>query len=272
MAALAILGVLGRGGGSGGGGDRDRTHSGFLVHLAGQAPATRHTYGGTLRSFLRWAYQERLISTDLSGAAVTCSRSSPGTIRDVLRGDEIERILAAVDRGSPTGRRDYAVLLLAARYGLRPSDIRQLSLDDLRWREGIITIRQVKTGRPLVLPLLPEVASALIAYLRQGRPETEARHVFVRHRAPFDPFVASNNLSAIMRTALRRVGLDQRPGRRGLSSFRHSLATRLLAAHCPIKTIGDLLGHVCTETTREYAIVDLPALRRVALSEAEVCP
>jgi integrase len=243
----------------------------FLVHLDGQAPATRLTYGGTLRSFLRWAYQERLMSTDLSAAAMSARGYRQARLRDVLDDEEIEQILTAVDQGCATGRRDYAVLLLAARYGLRPSDIRQLSLDDLRWREGIITIRQAKTGRPLVLPLLPDVASALIAYLEQGRPETKARHVFVRHRAPFDPFVASNNLSAIMRTALRRVGLDQRPGRRGLYLFRHSLATRLLAAHCPIKTIGDLLGHVCTDTTREYATVDLPALRRVALSEAEVC-
>ena len=212
------------------------------------------------------------MTADMSAAAVSARGFRQAHVRDVLSDEEIEQILAAVDRCSATGRRDYAVLMLAVRYGLRPSDIRQLSLDDLNWREGVITMQQVKTGRPLVLPLLPDVAAALIAYLKQGRPATEERCVFIRHRAPFEPFAPSNNLSAIMRTALRQAGLDQRPGRRGLYLFRHSLATRLLAAHCPIKTIGDLLGPVCTDSTREYATVDLPALRRVALSEVEVCP
>jgi integrase len=93
--------------------------------------------------------------------------------------------------------------------------------------------------------------------------------VFIRHRAPFEPFVAANNLNAIMRTALRQAGLAERPGRRGLYVFRHTLATRLLAADCSIKTIGDVLGHVSSDTM-EYANVDLHALRRVALSAAEV--
>ena len=191
-------------------------------------------------------------------------------LRDVLSEEELTRVVTAVDRSSAIGRRDYAVLLLAARYGMRPSDIRQLHLDNVQWRAGVIAIRQAKTGGPLVLPLLPDVREALIAYLRNGRPVTQAREVFIRHRAPFEPFVAANSLSAIMRTALGRVGLDQRPGRRGLYLFRHTLATRLLTAECPIKTIGDVLGHVSTDTTMEYANVDLQALRKVVLSEAEV--
>jgi integrase len=160
--------------------------------------------------------------------------------------------------------------MLAARYGLRPSDIRQLRLDDVHWRQGLLTLRQCKTGRPLTLPLLPDVAAALVAYLRDGRPATAHRELFIRHRAPFEPFVAANNLNAIMRTALRQAGLAERPGRRGLYLFRHTLATRLLAAECPIKTIADVLGHVSSDTTMEYANVDLHALRRVALAEAEV--
>ena len=121
------------------------------------------------------------------------------------------------------------------------------------------------------------IVNEAMAYAGLGRyPEAlaslaEARQIFVRHRAPFEPFAASNNLASIMRTALRRAGLDQRPGRRGLYLLRHSLATRLLAADCAIKIIGDVLGHVSTDTTREYATVDLPALRRAALSETEVC-
>jgi integrase len=208
---------------------------------------------------------------DLSAATLSARHHRHTGLRDVLSEDELTRLLTAVDRSSAIGRRDYAVLILAARYGMRPSDIRQLRLDDLQWRDGVIAIRQAKTGRPLVLPLLPDVRGALIAYLRDGRPATEARQLFVRHRAPFEPFVPANNLAAIMRTALRRAGLAERPGRRGLYLFRHTLATRMLAAECPIKTIGDVLGHVSTDTTMEYANVDLHGLRRVALSEAEVC-
>jgi len=235
-----------------------------------QKPATRLTYGVTLRSFLRWAHVEGLLSTDLGPAALSARHHRHTGLRDVLSDDEVTRLLTTPDRSSVTGRRDYAVLVLAARYGLRPSDIRHLRLDDVQWRERVITLRQAKTGRPLVLPLLPDVLAALTAYLRDGRPATAARELFVRLRAPFEPFGAANNLAAIMRTALRRAGLAPRPGRRGLSLFRHTLATHMLAAGCPIKTIGDVLGHAWTDTTMEYANVDLAGLRRVALSEAEV--
>jgi integrase len=242
---------------------------GFCAQLP-QGPATRLTYGVTLRSFLRWAHLEGLLPADLSGATIRARRHRHRGLRDVLSEEELHRLLTAVDRSSPVGRRDYAVLMLAARYGLRPSDIRRLRLDDVQWRHGLITLRQCKTGRPLTLPLLPDVAAALVAYLRAGRPVTTYRELFIRHRAPFAPFVATNNLNAIMRTALRRAGLAERAGRRGLYLFRHTLATRLLAAECSIKTIADVLGHVSSDTTMEYANIDLHALRRVALSEAEV--
>ena len=233
--------------------------------------AHRLSYGVTLRSFLRWAYVEGRLAMDLSAATLSARHHRHTGLRDVLGDDEITRLLTAVDHSSAIGRRDYAVLILAARYGMRPSDIRQLRLDDLHWRDGVLAIRQAKTGRPLVLPLLPDVRAALIAYLRDGRPATAARQLFVRHRAPFEPFVPANNLAAIMRTALRRAGLAARPGRRGLYLFRHTLATRMLAAECRIKTIGDVLGHVSTDTTMEYANVDLHGLRKVALAAAEVC-
>ena len=121
-----------------------------------------------------------------------------------------------------------------------------------------------------MLPLLADVAQAVSAYLRSGRPTTSRREVFVRHVAPFEPFVPANNLSTIMRGALQHAGLDGRPGRRGLYLFRHTLATRLLEAGHPFKTISDVLGHVCVDSTFGYAKVDLVHLRAAVLSEAEV--
>jgi integrase len=146
---------------------------------------------------------------DLSASVRSARRYRQANLRDFLPDNEVERILAAVDRDSKTGRGDYAVLLLAARYGLRPSDIRQLHLEDLNWRAGVLSLRQAKTGRPLILPLLPDVASAMVAYLQHGRPASADRHIFIRHRAPFEPFVPTNNLSEIVRPALQRAG-DQR--------------------------------------------------------------
>jgi integrase len=242
----------------------------FFPLLDGHKPATRLIYGVSLRGFLRWAYGEGRLPIDLSAAAITARHYRQAGIRDVLTDEEITGVLATPNRSRAIGRRDFAVLLLSARYGLRPSDIRQLRLDDVHWREGVIAIRQAKTGSPLVLPLLPEVLLALATYVRDGRPTTNARQIFVRHRAPFEPFVAANNLARIMETALHRAGFDHRPGRRGLYLFRHTLATRLLAAGCPMKTIGDVLGHVSTDTTMEYTNIDLATLRGVALSEAEV--
>jgi site-specific recombinase XerD len=242
----------------------------FLIELRAQAAVTRMTYVTTLRNFLGWAFAAGLVAVDLRTAVTAPRRFKQRGIRDVLSESDVARILTATDRSSVTGRRDYAVLILAARYGLRPCDIRQLKLDDLDWREGILSIHQVKTGRLLTLPLLPEVTEAIVAYLHDGRPVAATRHVFVRHRAPFEPFVAANNLAAIMRGALQRAGLDQRRGRRGLYLFRHTLANRMLAAGCPIKSIGDVLGHASTEATMEYASIDLAALRRVTLSEQEV--
>jgi integrase len=242
----------------------------FLSDLRGQAVATRLTYTTTFRSFFGWAFAMGRVAVDLRPAVTAPRRFKQRGIRDVLPEGDVVSILSSVDRSSAVGRRDHAVLILAARYGLRPCDIRQLRLEDLLWRDGVLSIRQVKTGRLLTLPLLQDVTDALIAYLREGRPATASRHVFVRHRAPFEPFAAANNLTAIMRRALQRAGLDQRPGRRGLYLFRHTLANRLLTAGCSMKSIGDVLGHASTEATMEYASIDLAALRRVSVSELEV--
>lgn len=243
----------------------------FCRKLTSVQPSTRLTYGTSLRSFLRWAHLQGLVHRDLSAATVTARHVRQRGLPDVMSQDDLARLLASVDLTSAVGRRDHAVLLLAGRYGLRPSDIRQLRLEHLDWRHSRIALRQSKTGQILSLPLLPDVAAALSSYLRDGRPKTDSRHVFVRHRAPFEPFVPANNLSRIMQAALRRAGLAHRRGRQGLSLLRHSLATQLLGAGQPLKAIGDVLGHVHLDSTLIYAKVDLVTLRTVAISHTDVC-
>jgi integrase len=240
----------------------------FYENAGNNAP--RRSYGSTLRVFFRWAAGQGWLSSSLRDAVPRPRQYRYVNLPDVLGQTEVDRVLAAVDRSTPLGRRDYAVLVLAARYGLRPCDIRQLTLDEIDWREARIDLRQVKTGRPLVVPLLPDVAGALSAYLLDGRPVSTSRTVFLRHCAPFEPFAAENNLSTIMRDALRRVGLADRPGRRGLYLFRHTLATQMLAAGQPLKAIADVLGHASTQTTYGYTRVEVDGLRSVAISAEEV--
>jgi site-specific recombinase XerD len=230
----------------------------------------RRSYGSTLRVFFRWATVQGWLSGSLKDAVPRPRQHRYVNLPDVLGQPEQDRILGAVDRSTPLGRRDYAILLLAARYGLRPCDIRQLTLDDIHWRDARIDLQQVKTGRQLVLPLLPEIADALSEYLRDGRPASQSRIIFLRHCAPFEHFAAENNLASIMRDALRRAGLAERIGRRGLYLFRHTLATRLLAAGHPLKAIADILGHQSTLTTYGYIRVEVGGLRTVAIAEEEV--
>ena len=149
----------------------------FLIRLRTQAVATRLTYVTTLRSFFRWAAMTGLLPRDLSAAVPSPRQFKQRGLRDALTECEVTRLLHGVDRSSTIGRRDYAVLLLAARYGLRPCDLRQLRLEAVDWRERVLSITQAKTGRVLTLPLLPDVADALIAYLRNGRPATPSRYV-----------------------------------------------------------------------------------------------
>lgn len=183
---------------------------------------------------------------------------------------DVDRLLDAIDRSDATGKRDYAMLLLGARYGLRPSDIRGLRLDDVHWRAGHIAIVQAKTGTRLELPLLPDVEAALIDYIREGRPEHNGREIFLRHTPPYEPLGTSNNLWQVMERGLRGAGLDLVGPGRGMRTLRHTAATQMMRHGVQWETIAGILGHVSSETTRRYAHVDLDSLRTVALETGEV--
>lgn len=250
----------------------DLTHRIILdsfTNLDGWRQATLIKYASVIRGFLRWGYAENLFPQDLSGAVITVRRYYDAKIPDVLSEEEIDRILFSVNRDTPLGKRNYAILLMAACYGLRPSDIRHLSLENIRWREGVIELTQSKTTNPLILPLLEDVTNALIEYLKV-RPPTDNRKIFIRHLAPYEPFSENNNLADIMQSALDQAGMQGRKGLRGLYLFRHSLATRLLREGNSINSIADVLGHSDVSSTFIYTKVDLDRLRTVAISIKEV--
>jgi len=242
----------------------------FCMNTGNRKPITWLSYMGMVRRFLKYAFLLKGMEQDLSFAVGRAKYFRHSGLHDVLTESELNQILGCVDRSNAIGRRDYAILLLAARYGMRPSDIRKIRLDDIHWRQNEIVFCQSKTGKQLILPLLPEVSKALIDYLRDGRPSTQVRNIFVRHKAPFESFVPDNNLAKIMSNALHGAGLGQRHGSKGLYLFRHTLATRMLGANVPIKTIGDVLGHASTDSTFGYTKIDLTHLRSAALSITEV--
>jgi integrase/recombinase XerD len=166
------------------------------------------------------------------------------------------------------GRRDYAILLLLAVYGLRAREVVDLGLNDIDWRAGIIRVQRSKTSRPLVLPLTSAVGRALVAYLRRGRPCTEAREIFVCHRGAPRPFRKSSTVYRIVRRAFDRARI--RSVRRGPHVLRHALATHLVQRGFALKVASDLLGHQHPDSTMPYTKLAIDDLRGVALEVPEV--
>ncbi len=223
-----------------------------------------------VRQFLKFLTMRGTLRQDLSQALPTVRIAADATIRPVWEPEAVVRLLEAIDRSSPRGKRDYAILLLAARLGLRPGDIAALRLDDLDWEAATVNITQSKTGAPLRLPLSEEVGEALIDYLRFGRAKTEHRQVFLKLASPVEPFHSGKNLYQLMARWRYAAKIDNRKGQPpGLYSLRHNLATQLLREEVPIHVISEILGHAASATTMIYAKADTEALRGAALDTEE---
>lgn len=243
----------------------------FLSFRGHLKPNTVSRLVSDVRSFLRFLTMRGILQKDLSAELPTIRVPRDAGIPSVWDRELIIKLLGAIDRSSAKGKRDYAIVLLACRLGLRAGDIRTLKLDHLHWEDSRIEITQSKTTTPLSLPLTEEVGEALIDYLRSGRPKTADREVFLKLNPPFDPFGRNNNLYDVVTYWRRLAGITFRtPQRRGIHSLRHSLATRLLEQGTPFPTIADILGHTSLESTRIYAKADAEALRSVALNPEEV--
>jgi site-specific recombinase XerD len=173
----------------------------------------------------------------------------------------VEKLLINCDRNTGIGRRDYAVLCLLARLGLRAGEVANMTLDDIDWEAGVVTIHG-KGGRIDQLPIPHDVGEALVAYLLQGRPTCQTRRIFVRAQAPLQGFTDSSAIGDIVCRALARARLN--PVLKGAHLLRHSLATNLLLQGASLAEIGEILGHLRASTTEIYAKVDVVALRALA--------
>jgi site-specific recombinase XerD len=224
-----------------------------------------------VRSFLQFLLLRGILQRDLSHVLPKIRVPRDATIPSVWDPELVAKLLKVVDRSSPKGKRDYAILLLAYRLGLRSADIRALRLDDLKWEAATLEITQSKTLAPLCLPLTEEVGEALIDYLKSGRPHTNHREVFLKLKPPFVPFSDNNHLYHIVTYWRQLAGVHFRtPQRHGLHSLRHTLATRLLREQTPVHVISEILGHATTASTLIYAKTDVEALRSAALDPEEV--
>lgn len=240
----------------------------FVGGLSGRyRPRTVELAASSLRSFFRFLRSEGIGEDRLEDAVPMVPHRPSGLVRHLDPG-RFEQLIASLDSSSPRGLRDRAIILCMARLGLRSSEVVQLCLEDLDWRNATVRVRARKTGHGALLPLTGQVGAALADYLQHGRPSTPARQVFVLHWLRVGAPISSSIVCQAVEHALDNAGIEA--PLRGGNLLRHSLATELLDHGATLGQIGDLLGHSCLATTRIYAAVDVSALREVALPWPQV--
>ena len=219
--------------------------------------ATQNFVAG-LRAFLRFCFVEGLTEVDLSQAALPVTGRRRSCLPRGITSGEAAALLASCDRRTGVGRRDYALLIILLRLGLRRSEVAGIRLEDIDWRAGELVVVG-KGARRDRLPLPGDVGEAIAGYLTRGRPATECREVFLRARAPFEP-IAAGTVASTVRRACRRAGLPEV----GSHRLRHTVACEMVAAQVPMAQIAQVLRHRSLQSTAIYARVDLDGLRLLA--------
>ena len=237
-------------------------HRFMRSYTVGWAPASIKSAANSLRSYLLFKASQGELTQALVAALPRVAQWRLAGVPEVLSPPEVQRLLRAFDRGSRTGRRDYAITRCLMDLGLRRTEVAHLRLEDVDWRAGTLSIHG-KGRRIDTMPLPKLTGRAIVAYLRYGRPQTTRREIFVRHRPPVNAPVDLDLVRNAVRNAAHRCGLEKRI--RGTHIFRRTVACRMVQAGAPFKEIADLLRHRTLDTTTLYAKVDFPSLAHVAL-------
>ena len=232
-------------------------------HAGDRSPRSGQVMCSSLRVFLRYLHHKGLNRIPLAGCVPSIRQWKLAHLPTYLSAEQVQIVLDRCDRATAIGRRDYAILTMLAKLGLRANEVGTLTLDDIDWRSGEIRVH-AKGRQQVVMPMPPEVGAAVAAYLRDGRPKSPCRRLFVRTLAPRVGFASSCGITMIAKTALERAGI-QGFARQGAHLSRHSLATELLRSGATLSEIGQLLRHKSHDTTRIYAKVDIDALRTLSL-------
>ncbi len=237
--------------------------TGYL-HQKSYSAITRHLILLATSRFLKHLFEHGLLKTDLSDVISNDKYVRQPKLPSFFSKEEVELLISSIERSNPNGRRNYAMVLLVARLGIRCSDVSGLKFESLLWEKQIISLIQQKTNRRLELPLFTEIGEAIIDYLKHGRPTSELPYIFLRHIPPYDR-MDNNALNGIMQKYMRLSGIQYDDRHHGPHALRHSLATRLLQESVPLPVISEVLGHKKTESTMFYLRVDVDSLSRCAL-------
>jgi integrase/recombinase XerD len=237
----------------------------MMLRAKSQRRTTLKRRATDLRSFLRYLHTTGRVSLDLSTAVIAPRLYAFESIPSALRPEDIKAVLETTRKDrSRKGLRDYAVLMLLSSYGLRAGEVTALQLDHVDWRSETLRIHHSKTGAYSELPLMPAVGTAILDYLRNGRPKAKVRELFIRTCAPYRSFRSGSSLHRLIHERLAAAGIVPQ-GRRGPHAFRHARAVSMLRAAVPIKEIGDILGHRSADSTTTYLKLATEDLRAVAL-------
>lgn len=224
-----------------------------------------------LRRFLNYLYFEKYIDGDLSFALPEIHLIRNAFLPPIIDPTDIDELLRSIDTSLPIGKRDYAILMIAAKTGLRTSDIKRLSIHDIDWREHTISIIQKKTQIPLKVPFPKDVGWAIIDYLKNGRPVSSDNILFIRHSPEGGRFSDKNTLHEILHKQIRITGIQLHSNNyHGLHSLRSSYAKRLFDFNTPLPVISNLLGHQSTTPTSRYLSIDFDRLRECTIDVDEV--
>ena len=246
---------------------RLNTVSLFIPYISKRyQPTSMRTVLSALRSFLRFVEKKNQTICRLS-QAIPSSFGRTTIIVPTITPEEEQKLLGSVDHNTSSGKRNYAMFLLALRTGLRSIDIINLKLSDIKWKTNVIEIVQIKTGMPLVLPLLSDVGNAIADYILNGRPYSQLPHIFLKTYAPYQNLAGHSACYGISRKMMKAAGIRQgTDDRKGFHCLRHYVATRLLSAETPLPVISSILGHRNKDSTKVYLSTDLVHLRSCALN------
>lgn len=218
-----------------------------------------------LRVFLRYLKVVGLLETDYSNIVPSVRYKRDSKIPSTFTADEAKRIFQAIDRSNSLGKRDYAIIVIAYRLGLRSIDIRSLRFSEIHWEKNTIELTMKKTGERIVLPLLADVGQALIDYIKFGRPISDSDVVFLRHISPIKA-ISAPGMTIIVKRYANKAGINCAPGYgKGPHAMRSSLASVLLAENVPLSIISGILGHSSTRTTETYLKIDIEQMRNCSL-------
>lgn len=237
----------------------------YINTLSGYSKSYVNANIQELKSFFAFLYGAGLYEKDIHACWPSIRVERYCRLPDTFSAEEVRKILSSVDRGSALGKRDYAILLLAVRYGLRVSDIRGLTFDNVDFKNCKLRLVQQKTAKPLEFELFVDVGWALIDYLKNGRPPVSTdSHIFVRMVAPYTGFAEDDHLGQIVYKYALKAGVNKRHPRCSMHMFRYTLASSMLSNNTPLPIVSSILGHSQLDTTKIYTKVDMTQL--------ELCP